>query len=74
MVNVLCSCDVPDLTNIHDNIFVTYTFVNISIFVFIIFRVLQLQGRGWLNELGSWITKQRIQAYHQYGVGWRPAL
>jgi len=21
----------------------------------------------WLNELGSWITKQLIQAYHQYG-------
>jgi hypothetical protein len=23
---------------------------------------------GWLNELSSWITQQRIQAYHQYGV------
>ena len=21
----------------------------------------------WLNELGSWITEQLIQAYHQYG-------
>ena len=31
-------------------------------------------GPGWLNELGSWITKQLIQAYHQYGVGSRPAL
>ena len=29
---------------------------------------------GWLNDLGSWITKQPIQAYHQYGVGSRPAL
>jgi hypothetical protein len=29
---------------------------------------------GWLNELGSWITEQLIQAYHQYGVGSRPAL
>ena len=29
---------------------------------------------GWLNELGSWITYQLIQAYHQYGVGSRPAL
>jgi len=31
-------------------------------------------GPGWLNELGSWITQQLIQAYHQYGVGSRPAL
>ena len=31
-------------------------------------------GPGWLNELGSWITKQLIQAYHKYGVGSRPAL
>ena len=31
-------------------------------------------GPGWLNELGSWITKQLIQAYHQYSVGSRPAL
>ena len=29
---------------------------------------------GWLNELGSWITQQLIQAYHQYGVCSRPAL
>jgi hypothetical protein len=29
---------------------------------------------GWLNELGSWITKQVIQAYHQYGMDSRPAL
>jgi len=28
----------------------------------------------WLNELGSWITSQLIQAYHQYGVSSRPAL
>jgi len=33
-----------------------------------------LKGPGWLNELGSWITKQLIQAYHQYVVGSRPAL
>jgi len=32
------------------------------------------QGPGWLNELGNWINKQLIQAYHQYGVGLRPAL
>ena len=32
------------------------------------------RGPGWLNELGSWITEQPIQAYHQYGVGSRPAL
>ena len=33
-----------------------------------------LLGPGWLNELGSWITEQLIRAYHQYGVGSRPAL
>ena len=33
-----------------------------------------LEGPGWLNELGSWITCQLIQAYHQYGMGSRPAL
>ena len=32
------------------------------------------KGLGWLNELGSWITKQLIQAYHKYGVGSHPAL
>ena len=32
------------------------------------------KGPGWLNELGSWITQQLIQTYHQYGVGLRPAL
>jgi hypothetical protein len=26
-------------------------------------------GPVWLNELGSCITYQLIQAYHQYGVG-----
>jgi hypothetical protein len=31
-------------------------------------------GAGWLNELGSWITYQLIQAYHQYGMGSHPAL
>ena len=31
-------------------------------------------GAGWFNELGSWITLQLLQAYHQYGVGFRPAL
>ena len=31
-------------------------------------------GHGCLNELGSWITQQLIQAYHQYGVGSCPAL
>jgi hypothetical protein len=32
------------------------------------------EGPVWFNELGSWITLQLIQAYHQYGVGSRPAL
>ena len=31
-------------------------------------------GPEWLDELGSWITYQLIQAYHQYGVGSHPAL
>ena len=35
---------------------------------------LLLLGPGWLNELGSWITYQLIQAYHQYGVGSHLAL
>ena len=35
---------------------------------------LHIIGPGWLNELGSWITQQLIQAYHQYGVDSRPAL
>jgi hypothetical protein len=30
---------------------------------------IQNEGPGWLNELGSWITEQLIQAHHQYGVG-----
>ena len=34
----------------------------------------EVEGPGWLNELGSWITEQLIQAYHQYGVCSRPAL
>jgi hypothetical protein len=29
---------------------------------------------AWRNELGSWITEQLMQAYHQYGVGSRLAL
>ena len=32
------------------------------------------KGPGWLNELGSWIIKQLIQAYHQNDVGSRTAL
>jgi hypothetical protein len=35
---------------------------------------LKIEGPGWLNEQGSWITQQLMQAYHQYGVGSRPAL
>jgi tRNA(Ile)-lysidine synthase TilS/MesJ len=35
---------------------------------------LKIEGFGWLNELGSWINQQLTQAYHQYGVGSRPAL
>jgi hypothetical protein len=29
---------------------------------------------GQLNGLGSWFTKQLIQAYHQYGMGSRPGF
>jgi hypothetical protein len=32
------------------------------------------RGPGWLNELGSWITLQLIQAYHQYGRGFAPGF
>jgi hypothetical protein len=35
---------------------------------------LKIVSSEWLSELGSCITEQLIQAYHQYGVGWRPAL
>jgi hypothetical protein len=35
---------------------------------------LALEGGVWINELGSWITLQLIQAYRQCGVGSRPAL
>ena len=35
---------------------------------------LKTRGPEWLNELGSWITLQHIQAYHQYGVGSHLAL
>jgi hypothetical protein len=35
---------------------------------------LDVKGPGWLNELGSRITQQVIQAYHQYGVGSSPPL
>ena len=35
---------------------------------------LRIEGARCLNELGIWITPQLIQAYYQYGVGWRPAL
>ena len=37
-------------------------------------RFLSGLGPGWLNELDSWITQQLEQAYHQYGVGSRPAF
>ena len=43
------------------------------ILIIIIFHY-SSQGPGWLNELGSLITSQLIQAYHQYGVDSRPAL
>ena len=47
-------------------------------FVFIVSAIEQYiandKGPGRLNRLGSWITKQLIQAYHQYGVGSPPAL
>jgi hypothetical protein len=48
--------------------------------VFTTFSILELSpifilaGSRWLNELGSWITLQLIQAYHQYDVGSHPAL
>ena len=40
--------------------------------ILILLEYINIIGPGWLNELGSWITKQLIQAYH--GVGSRPAL
>jgi hypothetical protein len=49
-----------------------FIFIDIF-FLFAVIFFLSL-GPGWLNELGSWITYQLIQAYHQYGVGSRPAL
>jgi len=36
------------------------------------FQISTEEGPRCLNELGSRITKQLIQAYHQYGVGSRP--
>ena len=33
-----------------------------------------VRGPGWLNELQIYFFLQLIQAYHQYGVGSRPAL
>jgi len=36
--------------------------------------LLKIQMDRWLNKLGSWITQQLIQAYHQYGVGSCPRL
>jgi len=41
--------------------------------VFVVFFFV-LWGPVWLNELGCWKTLQLIQAYHQCGVGSRPAL
>ena len=55
-------------------------FRGISVTSFYEFDILVLEfflqcGGPWcLNELGSWITYQLIQAYHQYGVGSPPAL
>ena len=34
----------------------------------------RVKGPGLINELGSWITYQLIQAYHQYSVDSRPTL
>ena len=42
-------------------------------FSYIVTRGSQFEP-GWLNELGSRITQQPIQAYHQYRVGSCPAL
>jgi hypothetical protein len=33
-----------------------------------------LANGGWFNQVGSWITEQIMQAYHQYGVGSRATL
>ena len=35
-------------------------------------NIFMSRGHMWLNVLGSWITKQLIPTYHQYGVGSHP--
>jgi hypothetical protein len=35
--------------------------------------LINLEGPGWLNELGRWM-QQLMQAYHRYGMGSRLPL
>ena len=69
--------NVPSVCNIYP-IKKSFSWWNQIYQEFIIFRGIPVfvnsRIPGWLNELGSWITYQFIQAYHQYGVGSRPAL
>ena len=38
------------------------------------YKTLSLWGPGWLKELGSCITLELVQTYHQYSIGSSPAL
>jgi hypothetical protein len=42
--------------------------------VLVLQYTLTINRPRWLNELGSWITQQLIQAYHKYGMGSCPPL
>ena len=60
-------------------IYITFTLHYITFtlhlhYIYINSIYITFSGPVWLNELGSWIIQQLIQAYHQYGVGSRPAL
>jgi hypothetical protein len=57
-------------TNAVFHYYIFQAFINTFGFKYTKFKL--IEGPGWLNELGSWIIL--IQAYHQYGVGLRPAL
>ena len=75
--NPLCQQRNDELANIYsyntfNNMHVWYIFILLYLMWNIMFHT--LSRAQWPNELGSWITKQLIQAYHQYGVGSRPAL
>ena len=48
--------------------------MNILAFTCLLLVLCNNKGPGGLNELGSWITKQLIQAYHQYDMGFAPGF